>query len=43
MRTTAYLVEEPGGDFVRADVDLEEPATTRCWSGSSPPGCATPT
>ncbi|WP_377323333.1 NAD(P)-dependent alcohol dehydrogenase [Pimelobacter simplex] len=25
MRTTAYLVEEPGGDFVVADVELEEP------------------
>ncbi|MBM7515414.1 NAD(P)-dependent alcohol dehydrogenase [Nocardioides nitrophenolicus] len=25
MRTTAYLVEEPGGDFVAAEVELEEP------------------
>ncbi len=25
MRTTAYLVEEPGGDFVLAEVELEEP------------------
>lgn len=25
MRTTAYLVEEPGGDFILADVELEEP------------------
>ena len=25
MKTTAYLVEEPGGDFVAAEVELEEP------------------
>ncbi len=25
MRTTAYLVEEPGGDFTLAEVELEEP------------------
>jgi aryl-alcohol dehydrogenase len=25
VKTTAYLVEEPGGDFVVADVELEEP------------------
>lgn len=25
MRTTAYLVEEPDGDFILADVELEEP------------------
>jgi aryl-alcohol dehydrogenase len=25
VKTTAYLVEEPGGDFVAAEVELEEP------------------